>query len=203
MERRILYILLIIISAYSIYQKINYNSKQHENNYVMALKECTEVEDSCKGKVIDNIKISNYNDNENYLYDILSEYSVEYYLVIISSIEVCSTCREHTLNTWNDLYKKNRHMPILFIVSELDEIDKNFARQIKANIKGLHIEIPFYFDSESILLDLLSITPYQTPLSIILSHDKKIIAVDKASEFTKERTLKFREFFLALNSYGV
>ncbi|UCH95157.1 MAG: hypothetical protein JSV88_33610, partial [Candidatus Aminicenantes bacterium] len=171
MEKKILYVCLIVICAYTIFQNIKYNSMQYKNNFLVALKECIEVEDSCKGKVIENIKITNYNDKEDYLYNILSEYGTDYFLVIISSIESCSTCREHTLNIWYDLYNKDKGLPILLIVAEQDELSKKKKRQIKANIKGLHIEIPFYFDNESLLLDYLNVTPYQTPLSIILDHN--------------------------------
>ena len=202
MEKKILYICLIVISAYSIYQNVKYKSHQQKDDFLIALKECIEVEDSCKGKVIDNIKISNYSGKEDYLDNILSHYNSEYFLVIISSIESCSTCREQTLNLWSELCKKNKGLPILLIVAEQDQLSKKDRKQIYFNIKGLHIEIPFYFDHESILLDYLNVTPYQTPLSIILNHHKKIIAIDKASEFTKERTVNFKKFFTALNSSG-
>jgi hypothetical protein len=202
MEKKILYICLIIISAYSIYQKVNYNSKKYIFDSLISLKECIELEDLFKGKVIDNIKISKYNDKENYLYNILSEFSTEYYLIIISSIEACSTCKEQILNMWNDLYKKNKNIPILLIVSEQEELTKDEIRQIHASIKGLKIEIPFYFDHESILLDNIGVSPYHTPISIILTHDKKIIAIDRASEYTKKRTMNLKEFFLLLNSNG-
>ena len=201
MEKKILYVCLIIISAYSIYQKLDYNSKINACNSLIAFKECIEMEESFKGKVIENIKLSKYNEKEKYLYNILSEFGTEYYLVIISSIKSCSTCKEKTLNLWNDLFKKGHNMPILLIVSE-EDLTKDEMREIHANLKGLKIDIPFYFDHESILLYNLGVSPYHTPLSIILTHDKKIIAIDRASEFIKNRIMKLKEFFLLLNSNG-
>ena len=65
---------------------------------------------------------------------------------------------------------------------------------------GLNLEFPFYFDQDSILLGDLGVTPYQTPLSLLLTRDGKIIAIDKAIEFSKERTTGFKDFFLALIS---
>ena len=202
MEKKILYICLIAISAYSIYQNVKYKSYKYKNDFLIALKECIEIEDYSKGKVIDNIKISNYNGKEDFLDNILTQYNSDYFLIIVSSIESCSTCREQTLKMWNELYKKNRNIPILLIVAEQEQLSKKDRKQIYFNIKGLHIEIPFYFDHDSILLDYLNVTPYQTPLSIILTHHKKIIAIDKASELTKERTVNFKKFFIELNSNG-
>ncbi|HLP46565.1 MAG TPA: hypothetical protein VK469_11480 [Candidatus Kapabacteria bacterium] len=208
MEKKILYICIILISAYSIYQKISYNSQsqiltqmQKDNNSFKALKESIQVEDLLKGKIIANIKLFEHNDRENFLYDILSNYDSDYYLVIISSIEACSTCREKTLNIWNDLYKKDKNIPIILIISEPDEINKNDRRRIRASINGLNISIPYYFDIESRLLDNLDVNPYQTPLSIILSHNKKIIAVNNANEYTIDRTLGLKKLFMSMQSY--
>ncbi|HLP62545.1 MAG TPA: hypothetical protein VK186_27145 [Candidatus Deferrimicrobium sp.] len=174
---------------------------QKDNNSFKALKESIQVEDLLKGKIIANIKLFEHNDRENFLYDILSNYDSDYYLVIISSIEACSTCREKTLNIWNDLYKKDKNIPIILIISEPDEINKNDRRRIRASINGLNISIPYYFDIESRLLDNLDVNPYQTPLSIILSHNKKIIAVNNANEYTIDRTLGLKKLFMSMQSY--
>lgn len=210
MEKKILYICIIIISFYSIYQKITYNSQarvfeqiHQQNGTLMVLKRNLEIEDLCKGRVMDNIKMTTAEGKEEYLYNILSEYSTVHYLLVISSIKACSNCREQTLKIWNEVYRKNKDTPILFIVAEDGEIEKSSIRLIKASVKGLDIDIPFYLDHESNLLSCLGVTPYQTPLSIILNHDKKIIAVDKASELTGERTIAFKDFFISLNSNEV
>lgn len=201
-KKTILYVCLIIISAYSIYQKFYYNSKINVCNSLIAFKECIEIEESFKGKVIDNIKLSKYNDEEKYLYNILSEFGTEYYLVIISSIKACTTCKEEILNIWNDFFKKRQDIPIILIVSEEEGLTKDEIRQLHASLKGMKIDIPFYFDLESILLNNLNISPYNTPLSIVMTHDKKIIAVDRANAYTKDRVLKLKEFFLFLISDG-
>lgn len=210
MEKKILYICIIIISAYCIYQKISFNSQVRANsenqqiNYpLLALKDGVEIEDSCKGRMIDDIKITTTEGKEDYLYNTLSEYSDGYYLLVISSIKACSNCREQILKIWNEVYREKKDTPILFIVTEDRDIKKSSIRQIKASIKGLDIDIPFYLDHESNLLGFFGVTPYQTPLSVILDHNKKVIAVDKASELTGERTIAFKNFFLSLNASEV
>jgi len=207
MEKKILYICIILISAYCIYQKISYNSKsqmfsqmQLDGSSFKALKECIDIEDQCKGKSVSNIKLSDSNDREYYFYDVLANYATEYYLVIISSIEACSTCRDKTLKIWNDLYKTDKNMPVILIISEQEELSTSDRRLIKASINGLNNSIPYYFDKESDLLGYLGVSPYQTPLSIILTHDKKIIALNKASEHTTERTLILKKLFISINS---
>ncbi len=103
---------------------------------------------------------------------------------------------------WNDFFKKNKNMGILLIITEEECLNKIEKRQIEASIRSLNIEIPYYFDYESLLLNMLGIGPYQTPLSLILTHDKKIIAVDKTNELTEDRAVDFKRFFILLNSPG-
>ena len=202
MEKKILYIFLIIISAYVIYQNISHRRLQYKNNYYWTLKEMVDLENSCRGNVLADIKVSNFADKKSTLYEILSGYKSEYFLVIISSIKTCSACRESVLKMWNDFFKKNKNMGILLIITEEECLNKIEKRQIEASIRSLNIEIPYYFDYESLLLNMLGIGPYQTPLSLILTHDKKIIAVDKTNELTEERTIDFKKFFILLNSPG-
>jgi hypothetical protein len=197
-----LYIFLIIISAYSIYQNISHRRFQYKNNDFWALKEMVDLENLCKGKVVDDIKVSNFADKESTLYKILSEYNSEYFLVIIISIKTCSACRESVLKMWNDFYKKNKNMGIIIIITEEDQLNKKEKRQIKASINALNIEIPYYCDDESILFANTGITPNQTPIAFILTHDKKIIAVDRTHAFADVRTTDFINFFMLLNSPG-
>jgi hypothetical protein len=202
MEKKILYILIIILSAYTIYINISHRALQDKNNSCLALKEYVELEGLCKGKVVDNIKISNSEGQENRLYTILSAYNSEYFLVIISSIKTCSTCREKALNIWDNFYKKNKNVGIVIIITEEDQLSKKEKRQITASIKALNIEAPYYFDDESILFTSIDITPTQTPLALILSHDKKIIAVASTHAHAADRTTDFIKFFISLNSPG-
>jgi len=202
MEKKILYILLIIISAYAIYQNISHRKIQYKNKSFWALKEMVDLENLCKGKIVADIKISNFDGKKSTLYNILSTYNSEYFLVIISSIKTCSACRESVLKMWNDFFKKNKNMGILIIITEEECLNKIEKRQIEASIRSLNIEIPYYFDYESLLLNMLGIGPYQTPLSLILTHDKKIIAVDKTNALTEDRTIDFKKFFILLNSPG-
>jgi len=202
MEKKILYFLLIIMSIYVIYLNISHRNLKFKNNYFGTLKEMVDLENICKGKVLDDIKVSNFNDKETTLYKILSEYNSEYFLIIISSIKTCSACRESVLKMWNDFYKENNNLGILIIITEEECLNKIEKRQIEAGIKTLNIDIPYYFDYESHLLNKLEIGSYQTPLSLILTHDKKIITVDKTNPLTEERSIYFKKFFILLNSPG-
>ncbi len=64
---------------------------------------------------------------------------------------------------------------------------------------GLKIEMPYYTEKEPVLLNELGVTVRQTPLSIIVSRDNKIIAVDRATQIYPESSLNFKDFFMLLN----
>lgn len=200
MEKKILYICVILLSLYVIYLNLTPTRNQKLNLYNQVLKECIDIEDANKGKTITNTNLFDAENNLNQLHNVLDTHSSEYFLIIVTSLETCNKCREQILELWNSFYKQEKDIPIFLIISEEKRLTREDRRKIKANLRGLKVEIPFFVEQETLLLNDFSVSTVQTPLSVILSHDKKIIAIDKASELTKVRSLKFRDYFHKLNS---
>ncbi len=205
MKKNLIYLLLAILSACCIYQRIEYKRKvqgiiESKDKLIVSLKESTRLENLCKGETVRNVRLSDYESNQEYLYDIISRKTGEYYLVVITSLKSCSTCREQALKVWNEMFLKNKDYPIMLIVAEDEKITRDDKRKAKASLRGLRVELPVYFDDEAELLDSLWVTEYETPISVILGKNNKIIAVDKASQDTKKRTMDFKSFFVKLNT---
>lgn len=198
MEKKILYLLVIVLSAYTIYMNVNPLSNQKKIVYGNVLKVSAGIEDLNRGRTFLNVNLIDHNNNEVELHSIISNYSSEYCIAIVSSLRTCSLCREQILNMWNQLYKKDNTIPMFLIISESEPMSREELRKAKASIFGLKIEIPFYIEKDSALLNDFGVSDNQTPLSVILSHDKKIIAIDRATQISIERSQKFRDFFMLL-----
>lgn len=190
---------MILLSAYLIYLNLNPKREQNQDFYGKESMDFIEIEHANRGKILYNTNVFNKKNEENQLHDILSQYPTEYYLVIVTSLNTCSTCRDQLLKIWNQLYKTEKSLPIILVIAETEKISKDDRRKIKASMSGMEIEIPYYTSSEPGFLNELGVTVHQTPLSIVVSKDKKIIAIDRATQSSIERSLKFKDFFMLLN----
>ncbi|MCK4760586.1 MAG: hypothetical protein KAW12_00205 [Candidatus Aminicenantes bacterium] len=203
MKNKIVYLLSTVILIYCVFLKISYNRKikSFEKPLVAfnTIKNCIEIEERIKGKFPD-LRIKGPDRKEIFLYDRLDREFDNFYVLVITSLETCSTCREQTLKIWDDIYKKDNETPIILIISEDREIKKGDTRKTSAYLKGSGIQLPNYLDSDSILLGAFGVTPNQTPLSLIVRRDKKIIAANKTRELTVDRTIRFKNLFLSLIS---
>lgn len=203
MEKKLLYTLVIILSAFVIYLTLNSQHEQNQNIYGKESKGSVQIEFANRGKVLHNVRLIDKENKETQLHDILSQYPTKYYLVIVTSLNTCSTCRDQLLHMWNQLYITKNSQPILLIIAETEKISKDDWRKVKASMSGMEIEIPYYTLKEPGLLNELGVTDHQTPLSIIVSHNKKIIAVDRVIQNSTESSLNFKNFFMQLNDSKV
>jgi hypothetical protein len=175
------------------------NQIQEQNFSIQILKESVAIEGGNRGKTLVNSTIIDSEHNDVQLHEIFSHFTSEYSLLIVTSLKTCSLCREQLLEMWNELYKTERSLPIFLLIAEEEGVSKSGRRGVKASMSRLNIEIPFYIEKEPVLLNELGVTANQTPLSIIVSRDKKIIAIDRATQVFPDSSLKFKDFFLQLN----
>jgi hypothetical protein len=183
---------------------LNQNLKQVIDNYsgLDELKRCIDTEVKLNGSFLHDVVILDNQNQENSLYNILDKTSMMYSLVLLTSLESCSTCRDQALKVWNDIVEENSDLSIIILIAEDRELDKSDLRKVKAYMRGMNIKLPFLLSTDSQLFSHLGISPTQTPISLVVNRDKTIISSNRSSEATLERVTYFSELFKSLNIKG-
>lgn len=114
------YLAIFLLMFYIIKIKVNFNSlfnnikKSNEKNSIeivelREMKKNIEFEERMKGKELVKISVLDKNKQKKILRNVLKKKLNDYGLIILSSFESCSSCRDQTLKIWNDLFKKIRN----------------------------------------------------------------------------------------------
>ncbi len=210
MEKKILYSIIIVLIAYSTSLKLNFNKKMDvinkdlkkvKENYSDSydLMKSIRIEEDLRGKNLDEIIMLDYKDQISTLDDIFGKGFGTYNLIMLTSFESCSTCRDQVLKTWSSLYDRGANKSNIILFAEERELNSSDVRKVSAYLKGMYVKIPFYLNVDSTLFSKLEISPEQTPLFLIVDGNKKIVSVNHFSESTMKRVVKFLDFFKSLD----
>lgn len=204
---------IVLLAVYVVFIKVNYSSKVNiinqnlkKNSMIYSnlaeLEKCLEIEEKIRGSELSDATIIDSKNQKNTLYDVLSKDSRSYHLILLTSFESCSTCRDQTIKNWNRMFEENSDLAIIILFSENKDLNNTDLRKTKAYLKGMDIKIPFFINVDSSLLSQFGLLPEETPLSLIIDRDKKVISVNRSSELTIKRALRFSHFFKSLNYRG-
>jgi hypothetical protein len=166
------------------------------------LKNSIELEEMLNDRNLINPVVVDKENRETTLHNVLDSTPNIYDLVILISLESCSTCRDQTLKVWNDVFEENSNLSIIILVAEDRELNKSDLRKVKAYMIGMDMKIPYYLSADPLLYADLGVTPKQTPLSLIVNNEKTIILANQAGESTLDRVSNFSKLFESLNAKG-
>lgn len=206
-----LVIALLILSIISIhlyhnkkFKLLNQYLQDVTNKYsrLDELKKSIDLEELLSGRDLVDMVIVDKQSQESTLHNVLDSTPNMLSLVILTSFESCSTCRDQALRVWNSVFKENGNLSMIILVAEDRELNKSDLRKIKAYLIGLDIKIPYFVSTDSLIFADLGVLPEQTPLSLIVNRDKTIISANQAGESTMERVVNFSKLFKTLNVKG-
>lgn len=103
----------------------------------------------------------------------------------VVSYESCSTCRERTIFSLNEIYMESSEVfPVYQVVCEDNGISKADLRKIEKNSQAL-TKYPVFYDVKGELLPLFRIKSQDLPVFIIVSSDGEIMFAHRTHEQTE------------------
>ena len=115
----------------------------------------------------------------------------DYQVVVVSSIIACSACRDNELHLWNDFLAEHPNLPVTLVVAEEQAPTRQEVARIRGEINGLELTMPYYLDSEGSLLRELGVEPRETPISLLIDGQGRIVDSNRGSYLTYDKSRRF------------
>ena len=197
--KKIAYLLLVVAITTSLIFSIKYlfMFREREANHSFNLakfrfvQESRSIESRVVGLNIEDFLLESAAGEEINIHSLIKEN--DYTVLIVSSISVCSACRDEELVAWQEIAKKNNNMSIYLIAAESMPVSNINSRKLKGIVDSLGITIPLFFDREGSVLTFFALNEQETPIAILIDDSGRIVSANRPSTLTVERSTMFRE----------
>lgn len=191
------YLILLILAGFYLNLRIKYQKVQHEHFFYSLEDRARIFSDSLRGSVVQDTPLMDGKEDMTSLYDVIGDRTTA---LVISSTFSCSTCREDELDQWNTFKENNKDLPAVFIASEARPLDDETMVKVKSFMNSFEFRLGAYVDIEGQILAEFGINPVDTPVIFIINpRSKEIIAANRPMDQTREKDLRFIQYFEVLS----